>query len=69
MKITLLLFLLFCFTSSFAQHDTSVVYFDFDKWELTPEAKTGLDDFVSQSQVKKLALTIKGHCDAKGSDV
>jgi outer membrane protein OmpA-like peptidoglycan-associated protein len=69
MKMRLLFCLLLaCSSRSFAQQDTSVVYFDFDKWDLTPAARTSLDDFVSRSLDKKIPLTIKGHCDAKGSD-
>jgi outer membrane protein OmpA-like peptidoglycan-associated protein len=64
----LLFCLLFAFTKLFAQQDTSVVYFDFDKWQLTPQARASLDDFYARSQDKKLQLTIKGHCDAKGPD-
>jgi outer membrane protein OmpA-like peptidoglycan-associated protein len=68
MKIPVLFCLLLFFTRSFAQQDTSVVYFDFDKSDLTAQAKATLDEFFSRSQDKKLSLTIKGHCDAKGSD-
>ena len=45
-----------------------VVYFDFDKWKLTDESRLTLDYFFRGLQEKKVSLTIKGHCDAKGSE-
>jgi outer membrane protein OmpA-like peptidoglycan-associated protein len=69
MKMRFLLCLLLLSTSKlFSQQDTSIVYFPFDQSNLTKEARVMLDDFFSKMQDKKPMLTIRGHCDAKGSD-
>jgi len=69
MKIYILASLLFIsFTKLFSQQDSSAVYFPFDKYALTAEARAALDNFFSKSQDKKMTLSIKGYCDAKGTD-
>jgi outer membrane protein OmpA-like peptidoglycan-associated protein len=63
---------LFClfFSNLFAQEpqDTNVVYFPFDDYGLTSEAKATLNQFIAAYKTKKAALIIKGHCDARGTD-
>ena len=51
------------------QNDTIRVYFPFDEAMLTTEAQATLDSFVHRYRGEEVpaTLTIRGHCDAKGS--
>lgn len=64
-------FLLFLFTlSSYSQSvQKTLVYFDFDKYELTKETTHKLDSmskFISKYSDKVLKIEIAGHCDVMG---
>ena len=60
LAVTLLLFSF----RSYAQ-DTSIVYFDFDRWELTDAAKQQLDAVIAKPNLYSASL--HGHCDQLGS--
>lgn len=51
------------------QYEKLVVHFDFDKAELSEEAKTDIDSLFSRLQGKEIiSLSVTGHCDSKGSN-
>jgi peptidoglycan-associated lipoprotein len=44
------------------------VYFDFDKYNLRPDAKAGLDaDFKLLQEFPSVIIKIEGHCDERGT--
>jgi len=46
-----------------------VVHFDFDKYEITPQAKQRLDSFLRSTPVSSIKkIDLSGHCDAIGSN-
>lgn len=60
---------IFLFASAPAQGltDTSFIYFPFDSYQLTAEARQDLQEFLVRFQNQPGKLTVYGHCDAKGS--
>jgi outer membrane protein OmpA-like peptidoglycan-associated protein len=46
------------------------VYFDFNKYELTPAARQSLDSFSKEnySLLSRMSFALQGHCDAVGND-
>ena len=69
MKQYLLASLLFLASQvAFSQtKETLTVNFDFNKSELTQEAKSKLDTFAGKIKLRVYSLYINGHCDSKGS--
>lgn len=65
MKKLLLVLFVFACTGTFAQ-DSTAVYFDFDKAELTPQAKQILDQILARP--KLYSAMIYGHTDQLGSN-
>ncbi len=54
--------------SAKAQTELTVL-FDFNKYAITPSAKSSLDSFIAanQNELKSLQISLHGHCDAIGS--
>lgn len=69
-RLTILLSLICFFHWASAQNsDTAFVYFAFDRYELTQDAKTVLAKFISNTREEnKKPIRLRGHCDARGSD-
>lgn len=61
---TCLILLLCCNTYS----QTLVIHFDFDRYDLRPEAKMELDSFFSTVPQAGTSVHLEGHCDFIGSD-
>src|SRR5690606_22512533 len=61
--LTSLLF--FASVSAFSQ-EKLVVYFDFDSYDLTAEARQQLTEFTAANASAKISLY--GHCDSRGSN-
>jgi hypothetical protein len=66
--LTLLLVLLSSHLLFAQQTITETVYFDYGKYELTPEAKDILDKSCKKTGNKEFRITLSGHTDADGSD-
>lgn len=68
-KITALCVVLFCSNIGKAQ-STFTVYFDFDKYQLTPTTIASLDSFIvaEKEQLPSFIFQLNGHCDVIGSD-
>jgi outer membrane protein OmpA-like peptidoglycan-associated protein len=65
----LILFILFTLTSivSFAQKETIIVHFDFNKSDLTTASATLLDNFIVTNKTTNRFIALYGHTDSKGS--
>jgi len=71
MKTIILYSLLLLSFNALAQtRDSFNVHFDFNKYDLTSEAKARLDQFIQEEQTTKnvTAIELDGHCDFIGND-
>jgi outer membrane protein OmpA-like peptidoglycan-associated protein len=70
MKVLLLATTLFIVNSCFCQTppDTLRIFFDTDKFDITEESRTLLDDRLGNAPVSLFNFALRGHCDSRGSE-
>jgi peptidoglycan-associated lipoprotein len=57
-----------CVAAPVAECTVQTVYFDFDSYDLTSEARSTLEANAECLQQKKVAVTLAGHCDERGTE-
>ncbi len=69
MKLLCTVLLFLSLGNSYAQSlDTVSIYFDFDRFELSTQARETLDNFIHEAHQIQGNIQLKGHCDSKGTD-